>query len=271
MTQRWRLTFARGREARELSHRDVSAAWNEIVQAAADAAAAGAALGAAVTASEGDSPEPRDTGKPRVAFAAPLPSGMTSQGELVDLILPIGRLTRRALLEVVQRRLPPAHRVLHASDVWVGEPSLPSLAVEATYAVDVEAAPSGRLEDPGAAALDAALERFLGERFVARPTRAAGRAPANLRALVVSLEREPAAPGPHAVHRLRMQLRLDPDLGSGRPEDVVEALAAFGPPLAIRAAERVGFVLREPNRRGVPSGPRPGTRLVRRSGHNEPR
>jgi hypothetical protein len=256
MSQRWRLTIARGGGALGLQHRDVTPVWESLL--ARVAAAAGADAFRRGADEPGAPADERESGRPRVVFAAPLPTGLTASAELVDLVLPVGRLPRARLRAIVEPHLPADHVLLDAVDVWIGEQSLPSLVTAAAYTVDV-AAPQG----VGLDTIEAATEALLARRTVPRPGRDPARAPADLRPLIGSLVVEPypvSDAGPAAIARLRMVLRIDPALGSGRPEEVVEALGRNGPALEIVGAHRDGFELRDPVKRQprlTLGGPRP--------------
>ncbi len=255
MSQRWRLSVARGPEARDLLHRDATAAWTAVLEAVVAAAAPGPTDAGAAGLQSGSprTSDEREAGRPRVAFAAPLPLGMTAAADLVDLVIPIGRVTLARLRAVVEPLLPAGHRLVDAHDVWIGEPSLPALVVAADYTVTVTC--TDRSDDP--AALEAAAAALLAANDVPRPGRDPGKSAANLRPLVEAL----AVDGPPL--RLRMRLRVDQELGSGRPEEVVEALSRFGAPLTLVSTRRDGFVLRAPPQRppkqppGLQRGPRP--------------
>lgn len=237
MSQRWRLTIARGPAGRDVLHREVSAAWSAILERLQVAAASPTARSR--DGSEGAPPvDDREGGRGRVTFAAPAPAGMTSRAELVDVVLPSGRLTRHRLIELVQPLLPTGHTVVDAHDVWTGEPSLPSLVAAADYVVDVlPTDPPAQPDAPGAIVRSVAA--LLAATVIPRPGRDAARANANLRPLIVDLRRGEDA-------RLWMRLRVDQELGSGRPEEVVDALGRLGPALTVIGVERVGFVLRPP-------------------------
>lgn len=240
MSQRWRLTVTRGPEGRDLLHRDVTAAWNTILDALVSVAAPPGTRPRDV--SEDLPADEREGGRARVVFAAPAPVGMTSRGELVDVVLPAGRLTRNQLRETVEGHLPAGHTLVDAHDVWTGEPSLPSLVVAADYVVDVRSE-GPQIRDGGSSSIVRAVTALLSEAVIPRPGRDELRATANLRPLIFELRvSEPAG----ATTRLWMRLRVDQELGSGRPDEVVDALGRVGPKLEIAALERVGFVLRSP-------------------------
>lgn len=260
MSQRWRLTVARGPEGRDLLHRDVSAAWNSILDAL-QAAATSAAVRSR-DSSEGTPPDDREGGRGRVMFAAPAPAGMTSRAELVDVVLPAGRLTRNRLRAVVEPLLPPGHGLVDAHDVWAGEPSLPSLVTAADYAVAVRPVDPEEPRAPGdmTDAISRSIELLLAATAIPRPGRDEARATANMRPLIVELRLAGDPPV-----RLWMRLRVDQELGSGRPEEVVEALGRFGPALAPVAVERVGFVLRPPPARQARAAAKSARRPPHRS------
>jgi hypothetical protein len=222
--------------------------------AGSDAAARGSD-DAAARGSDGavGPPDDREAGRAKAVFAAPLPIGQTASAELVDLVLPAGRLPLARLRAIVEPRLPDGHTLVDAHDVWIGEPSLPSLVIGAAYTVRV--APSA---DAPPDAVDGAIAALLACGTVPRSGRDPARAPTNLRPLIVRLTGV-TDPGAGAV-RLSMTLRIDPALGSGRPEEVVEALGRFGAPLEILHAHRDGFDLRDPPKRSprlTLGGPRP--------------
>ncbi|MBM4407697.1 MAG: DUF2344 domain-containing protein [Chloroflexi bacterium] len=238
MSQRWRLTVSRGPAGRDLLHRDVAAAWNTILDALVAAAAPDAPRPR--DASDEPPPDERDAGRARVAFAAPVPVGMTSRAELLDVVLPVGRLTRRRLRESVEPLLPAGHTLVSAHDVWAGEPSLPSLVTAADYLVEVRVEGSAD-GDSGSSSVARAVRALLSEAVIPRPGRDVGRATANLRPLILELRLGESSDD--AVN-LSMRLLVDQELGSGRPEEVVDALARFSPALTLVAVERTGFVLR---------------------------
>ena len=259
MSQRWRLTVARGPDGRDVPHRDVTAAWTAILSALADLAAQG--VPRSRDPADNPPPDERDSGRARVMFAAPVPLGMTSQGELVDLVLPTGRLTRDRLWACAVPLLPTGHRLVEAHDVWIGEPSLPSLEAAADYLDTVPSAERGASAD-AAAAVSRAAGALLSQAVIARPGRDSARASANLRPLIVDLRLADAA---DETMRIWIRLRVDQELGSGRPEEVVEALGRIGPSLTVVAVERVGFVLKSPPPRVNRAAARPTRQPPRRS------
>jgi hypothetical protein len=256
MSQRWRLSVSRDANAAHVQHRDLTPIWEAIL---GEVAACAADRGHVGPHGAGEPVDERERGRPRVVFAAPLPLGLTASAELVDLVLPVGRLPRARVRAIVEPRLPLGHTLMDAVDVWIGEPSLPSLVSSARYTVDV-AAPAGA----SPAAVEHAIASLLARGSIPRTGRDPAKAPTNLRALIARLVVDPASgadpAASNATARLRMTLRIDPGLGSCRPEEVVAALGRDGPGLEIVHAHRDGFELREPVRR-LPrltlGGPRP--------------
>ncbi len=193
--QRWRLVLAT--DGLDTGSRDSAALWRSTVEEA----------GLPLAWSEGARP------RPRISIGAPLPTGMAAHGELVDIVLtarwPAWRV-REALVPV----LPDGWRLVDLHDVWLAGPPLAGRVVAADYRIDLGGDPPVERLDEAARALLAARsvprERAKGERTVAY----------DLRPLVADLRVEPG-PSPSLVARTRFH----PELGSGRPEEVVAALA----------------------------------------------
>jgi len=221
--QRWRLFVRRGEAGRELAHREIEALWAEGL----------ARAGVPVAMTEGARP------RPRIAFAAPVPVGLTAEREPIDLFL-AERLTIADLRGRLLAALPPGHELVDLHDVWTGEPSIAGRIVAADYRVDVGGVDRAELEE--------AVSRLLAAGRLERPNRKgqAGRS-YDLRPLIAELEVRPgrapaAAPAPGAASapdaasapgaapgaglQLWMRLRHDQELGAGRPEEVLAALGA---------------------------------------------
>jgi hypothetical protein len=196
--QRWRLILARSATGPDLSQREQGTVW-------------AAALGAA-----GLDGGPEAS---RIVFAAPMPAGMSADADLADLFLP----QRRTLADVRARlapKLPDGYRLVDLHDDWVGEPALPGQVVAGDYRVRVVRGPGTPLLDDAARDLGAAVPALLAASTIERVRRRPDRPAGNLRPLVDVvrvLERD----------RLWMRLRFDPALGTGRPEEVVAALAVL--------------------------------------------
>lgn len=194
--QRIRLRFARGIEATAIGHLDIARRWEDAFRSA----------GIALSYSQGNRPTPR------ITIAAGLPSGATSEGELLDAVL--AELTDPAqLVERLQPHLPPGLSALDAREVGLGLPSLPTLVRWADYEVDL------RTDD--APALRSQVEAFLASQTLPWvDLRGQKRREYDLRTLVQALRAEPIREG---AARLSMRLRSDA-LGVGRPDQVAKAL-----------------------------------------------
>ena len=214
--QRWRLVVARSADTPRLAGRELSEAWELAIEATG-------------------LPIHRPAGRPhgRVAFGASLPMGIAADRDLVDIFLaepvPIWRL-REALLDA----LPDGWRLVEVFDVWVGAPALAGRVTGADYRVvlDVEVDP---------VVLDGAARELLAAATLPR-VRAKGEStvPYDLRPLLADVA--VVEPGPPVVVRVRG--RIHPELGTGRPDEVVAALGdAMGRELEVRAIVRERLIL----------------------------
>ncbi len=204
--QRWRLVLARSADAPTLAQRDLVASFDHALEATGlPIARAGRSRAA-------------------IVFAAALPTGMPAERELADLLLadrlPIGDVRPRLVAH-----LPEGFSLVDLHDVWLGEPPLQAQAAGADYRVLL---PAGL----AAADLAGASEALLARRSIVR-TRPKGGAAVeyDLRPLLLDLRIVDAA-------CVRIRVRIHPELGTGRPEEVV---AALGDVLG-RALEPVGIV-----------------------------
>jgi len=158
---------------------------------------------------------------------------MTAEREPAEIVLseavPVWRV-RDALV----RSLPTGWSLVDLYDVWLGAPALAGRVIGAVYRVtlDTEADPeavvaaaSGLLEAPQLTRM-----RRKGSETVAY----------DLRPLLAGIEVVEA--GPPIV--LRMQTRIHPERGSGRPDEVVAALAdQLGRPVAPASIVRERLLL----------------------------
>ncbi len=222
--QRWRVVVSRGDAARDMTHRDVETAW-----------ASGLAAGTVpVALTAGAHP------RPRLVFGAPVPVGVIAEREPLDLYL-VERLTiadHRARLALA---LPPGHGLVDLHDVWLGSPSIAALVVAGHYRCELE-------DDPASVA--PAVAALLAAPSVLRPGRKGDASKSyDLRPLVERLAVRPgseaaAAAGERPGSTLSMRLRLGSEVGTGRPDEVVEALREIGGlGLAVRSIVRERLVL----------------------------
>jgi hypothetical protein len=223
--QRWRLTFSRvpAAEGEIPTGRDYIALW--------EAALADCGLPVAMT----------DAGRFKFALAAPLPARTSGRAELADLWL-TERVPAWRVREGLEGVLPAGHALVALEDVWPGAPALAGRVAAADYRVSLRGA-----LDKGAIA--AAADRLLAaERLDRERAKGGGVKSYDLRPLLISIATaveadETDAAGDERVV-VRVRTRIHPELGSGRPEEVVAALAdALGAPLEATETIRERLVL----------------------------
>ncbi len=210
--QRLRVRFARGPEAGAIGHLEMARVWARALEAA----------GIVVSYTEGQRQHPRLT------IAAGLPMGVTSEGELLDVVL-AERLPPGDLVARVRDHLPPGLAVLEAWEVGLGLPSLPTSVRWADYEVETPASGDAR------AAVEALLAK---ETLPWEDTRGEKVRRYDLRALVQDIAVEPRGD----TTRLTMRLRCDAE-GVGRADQVVKALGLPAP----TRIHRLRLVLAEPS------------------------
>lgn len=219
--QRWRLVVGRSEDVADRTQRDVAEDW----EAAIAAAGLPVAIGADARA------------RPRISFGAPLPVGMAANGELIDVVL-TERWPAWRVREALTPMVPVGWRLVGLVDVWLAGPALGGRVAAADHRIVLGA--TGAVDAPrlvsGAAMLLAAgrvpRERRKGE----------GTVTYDLRPLVMDVRLVADGPPPVLVTRTR----IHPELGTGRPEEVVAALGAIiGEPLEIASIVRDRLVLVE--------------------------
>lgn len=214
--QRLRVTFSRGTEAKYCSHLDLMRLWERAFRRAA----------LPLAYSEGFSPHPR------IALAAPLPVGITSSGELMEVYLR-KRVSPHFFLEQIRPQLPAGLDISQVEEAQIAQPSLQALVREAEYQVALEC-PLTRQE------IEARIEELLDQkRLPIERHRPGGAKSLDLRALVDQIWVEKLESG-RCV--LGMVLRSD-SRGAGRPEEVVAALGLEEP----LSMHRVELVLESPS------------------------
>lgn len=198
---RYRLTPA----AFELKHRGIVDAW-------ASAAEAG---GLVVAQSEGK------RANALISLAAPLPQGVTSDWELIDVFMEEAVDPRKALCAVAPH-LPPGMEAVDVTEVGTGGPSLQSQLRWAEYEVDLPSAELAR------ETVETAIERVLGATTLPVEYRRENKVRAyDLRPLILGIRFEGERDG---VYRLQMKLRAESE-NTARADQVV---AALGLPEAVR-------------------------------------
>ncbi len=201
--QRLRLTFARGDEAKELSHLEVMRALEQAMREA----------GLPLAYSEGR----RSTAQ--ISIAAPLPVSVTSSCDLADVFLS-HRVEPTRFVAALQAMLTPGLEAISAREVGLALPALQTQVRWAEYEVDV---PNG-----GSSAED--IRRAIGDLLATRSLpwehqRETKVQRYDLRPLVLGLRLEMEGEG---VYRLMMRLRVGQDR-SGRADQVVAALGLESP------------------------------------------
>jgi radical SAM-linked protein len=219
--QRWRLVVGRGPDAPPLAQRDVAEAWSAAVEASGLPAIPGA----------GDPP------RPRLAFGAPLPVGMTAESELIDVLL-TERWPRWRVREALEPHVPIGWHLTDLADVWLGGPALAGAVAAADYRITLDAGDAVTLDGVAAAAT-----ALIGATSLPRQRdKGGGWVDYDLRPLLVAVAVEgDGDTSPVVVHA---RTRFHPSLGTGRPEEVIAALAdALGSPLAVTTIVRERLVL----------------------------
>ncbi len=168
----------------------------------------------------------------RVAFAASLQLGIAAERELAEIFLaervPIWRVR-----EALEGRLPDGWSLVDLFDVWVGGPALAGRVVAADYRVELRDG-----VDP--AAMAAAAHSLLSARELPRVRpKGDGSVAYDLRRLIVDVSVD-GADG----RALRVRARIHPELGTGRPEEVVAALGdQLGRPLEVARIVRERLIV----------------------------
>jgi radical SAM-linked protein len=222
--QRWRLTFSRvAADGEAAAGRDYTAAWERALW------------------SSGLPVATNDAGRPRFSLGAPLPVRTAGLAELADLLLTM-RIPGWRLRERLEPVLPPGHVLVDVEDIWLGAPPLTGRVAAADYAVRLAAGTEGR-------SVAAAAERVLAaDRLIRERSKGGAVKSYDLRPLVVSIlvDATAAAPAGSAGRTLRIRTRIHPELGSGRPEEVLAALAAeLGEPIEALETVRERLLLLE--------------------------
>jgi len=213
--QRLRITFGRGEQVKYITHLDLIRLWERIFRRA----------GLPLLYSQGFTPHPK------IAIAAPLAVGVTSEGELMDVEME-RRVNTGYCLKRLIPQLPPGIEVLGIQEVSPRLPSLQSTVRFAEYRVRVVTEePLPRLQERIAQIMQAnTLPR---ERLRDKEVRRY-----DLRPLISNLWIRSFQPG--AVI-LGMLLQTD-EHATGRPDEV---LAAMGLEEAPRDIHRVRLILEE--------------------------
>ena len=153
--------------------------------------------------------------RPRMALAAALPLGFTSEYELADIWL-AEEVDPAAVRTEMMRKMAPGIIVSHIKAVPLSNPSLQSVVLSAAYVVTLPEA-TNRLE------LQECIKKILDAKSLPR-LRKRGKSKIkeyDLRPLIIHLLVDKQVNDPT---QLRMELWLSPNK-SGRPDDVLSALS----------------------------------------------
>jgi radical SAM-linked protein len=195
--QRLRLRFSRGEELKYVSHLDLMRLWERVLRRAE----------IPIAYSEGFSPHPR------ISLAAPLPIGVTSEAELMDVVVKKA-VSPYFFMQNTKPQLPRGVEVFEVQQVPLTIPSLQSQAQFIDYRV------SDRSEKTEAEILGAVTATLQAEKMPWHHMRDTGPKHYDLRPLIEDLWLESWQ---DCVFTLVMRLRCDSQ-GTGRPEQVTAAL-----------------------------------------------
>jgi radical SAM-linked protein len=195
--QRLRLNFSRGEELKFISHLDLIRLWQRAFNRA----------GIAVAYSEGFNPHPR------ISLAAPLALGVTSEAELMDIVL-ARFVSPHAFTAAVSRQLPGGIAIRQTYNAPLTMPSMQSQVRFAEYTV-------GLAIKKGRGDIEAAINDLMEKDSLPwQHQRDTGPHKYDLRALIEDIR---LIDWRERYVTIGMKLRCDSG-GSGRPEQVAAAL-----------------------------------------------
>ncbi len=204
--QRLQIRFAAEGPLKYVSHLDLMRVWERVCKRA----------GLPLATSRGFSP------RPRIALAAPLAVGATSEAEIIDLLL-TDRVDLQATMRALSAELTPGLRIIEVGEGPLKQASLQSMLRAASYEVDV---PDRRSREEWQQAIDDLLAR---EEVPWSHQRGKETKSYDLRPLILAIRLLEVE---HGSARLEMRLRND-ERGAGRPEQVARALGAVEEPTRI--------------------------------------
>jgi len=195
--QRLRIRFSRGEEIKYISHLDLMRLWQRALNRA----------GVEIAYSEGFNPHPR------MSLAAPLALGVTSEAELMDIVL-AKWVSPHSFPAAVGRQLPRGITIDGVYNTPLTMPSLQSRVRYAEYTVEMK---TEKAKNDVESAISSLLEK---ENLPWQHQRDTGPHHYDLRALIDDLWLVGWRDG---GCNIGMRLRCDSN-GSGRPEQVAAAL-----------------------------------------------
>ncbi len=204
--QRLRVRFSRGQEVKFISHLDIMRLWQRALQRA----------GISLAYSEGYTPHPR------IALAAPLALGVTSEAEFMDIFC-TKWVSPHWFTAAVGQQLPPGIQIIKVYSIALTLPSLQAQVRYAEYKVETE---TEKERQDVAAALSSLLSA---KQLPWQHQRDTGPRNYDLRALIDDLWFIEWQSG---CGTIGMRLRCG-NSGSGRPEQVTLALGFTRRPLSM--------------------------------------
>jgi radical SAM-linked protein len=208
--QRLRVRFARGEAVKFISHLDLMRLWQRALRRA----------GMPLAYSEGFNPHPR------LSLAAPLPLGVTSEAELMDVQVHKW-VSPHFFTSALSEQLPAGIEIRQVYPISLTLPSLQSQVRFAEYQVEVET----KEKD-----IEAKLASLLAlKKLPWQHQRDTGPKSYDLRALIDDLWLISSQPD---VSTIGMRLRCDSH-GSGRPEQVTAALGFSQYPTSIQRTKLI--------------------------------
>ncbi len=212
--QRLRIRFQRVEELKFISHLDIIRLWQRALNRA----------DIAVAYSEGFSPHPR------LSLAVPLAVGVTSEAELMDVVLSKW-MSPHSFVEALKQQLPPGIEIQQVYQIPLTMPSLQSQISYTEYRVELETEKTRRN-------IESAIAELLSlEQLPWQHQRDTGPRYYDLRALINDLW---LIDWHDEYCTIGMKLRCDSS-GSGRPEQVAAALSFEHYP---RSIHRTQLILR---------------------------
>ena len=210
--QRLRIRFSRGQAVKFISHLDIMRLWQRALSRA----------GMPLAYSEGFKPHPR------ISLAAPLAVGVTSETELMDIMLS-KPVSPHFFTAALSKQLPPGIEILQVFSIAPTMPSLQSQVRHAEYKVELET-------EKGQKEVESALASLLSlEHLPWQHQRDTGLKSYDLRALIDDLWLIDWRSG-HCT--IGMRLRCD-NSGSGRPEQVTAALSLNSHPKSLHRTKLI--------------------------------
>ncbi len=191
--QRLRVTFTKGDEVKYISHLDLMRVWERALRRA----------NMPLLYSKGYNP------RPKISIAAPLAVGITSEREVMDVVLERS-IAPMDFATSASRQLPRGISLVEVEEVYASLPSLQSQVRSAEYLITLE--PQEPREE-----IERRVDALLGSESLPRQRRGKTY---DLRPLIESASLEA---GTSEHHLLRIRLRMG-EQGTGRPDEVVAAL-----------------------------------------------